>query len=172
MRGPPILKMNSKDLVIYDLDSFQDYFGITSGVTMKKRPALRRCLKFHNGQDHCEFHLKFNYKLNQAPPYPVHVWGASVVRQFCLALSGPFCFWVCLVLALSWPVCLVLFFGLPCTGGLVRSLGALDPVISKDFMYVSKIVKDDHELTPEEMSTLVDVRAEGCGARRWFLQQF
>ena len=102
----------------------------------------------------------------------MHVLGASVVRQFCLALSGPFCVLVCLVLACSWPVCLVLFFGLPCTGGLVRALGALGPVISKDFVYISKIFKDDRELTPEEMSTMVDVRAEGCGTRRWFLQQF
>ena len=50
--------------------------------------------------------------------------------------------------------------------------GALDPVIRKDFLFISKLFKDDHELTPEEMSTMVDVRAEGCGTRRWFLQQF
>ena len=43
-------------------------------------------------------------------------------------------------------------------------MGALGPVISKDFVYISKIFKDDRELTPEEMSTMVDVRAEGCGA--------
>ena len=47
---------------------------------------------------------------------------------------------------------------------LVRALGALGPVISKDFVYISKIFKDDRELTPEEMSTMVEVRAEGCGA--------
>ena len=39
-------------------------------------------------------------------------------------------------------------------------MGALGPVISKDFVYISKIFKDDRELTPEEMSTMVDVRAE------------
>jgi hypothetical protein len=159
--------------VVNDVDAFQDFFRITDGKLTRKRPALRRCLKYFNGKDRCEFHLKFSYKLNQAPPISGACFGCFCCSPVLLGLVWAFlCFGLPRPgLVLAGLSCLV--FGLPCTGGLVRALGALGPVISKDFVYISKIFKDDRELTPEEMSTMVDVRAEGCGAPcRWFLQQF